>query len=152
MLGWGCRLPGAEAVRVNPAPRAVAADSAALARAAGSVLARLMPGIGRHRVEVRPPATAFDSAVAVLLRDTPEASLPVVEGYSGWIRTRGFTLRGDTAVVLVDWGASRPPAADGLSVYEASYALYFVPEGAVWRYARGRELSVADGGVVRDGP
>ena len=139
-------------MRVAPAPHAVAADSAALVRAVGPVLVRLMPGIGRHRVEVRPPATAFDSAVAVLLRDAPEAILPAVEGYSSWIRTRGFTMRADTAVVLVDWGASRPQVHDELSLYEARHALYFVAEGAAWRYARGRELSVADGGVVRDGP
>lgn len=145
------------ALVLGAAPAAAQApDTAGLARDVGAFLVKtVVPEIGRrNRLEVRssPTATAFDSAVAVFLRATPEAGRPPRRGYQNWIATRHLEFRGDTAVVLVEQGTSWPPPADepySLSLYFDQNHFFFVREPAGWRYVRRKFYSHADGGAVR---
>jgi hypothetical protein len=127
-------------------------DTAGLVSTVGAVLAdSMVPAIGgRNRLEVLTPASAFDSAVATLLRTVPEASLPERPGHRSWIGTRGLEMRGDTAVVLVEIGTSWPPAPDkGMTAYHDRHNLFFVREPGGWRFVRRKFVSHSDIGIVR---
>lgn len=127
-------------------------DTAGLVSTVGAVLAdSIVPTVGRrNRLDVLPPASAFDSAVATLLRTVPEASLPERPGYRSWIGTRGVTMRGDTAVVLVEVGTSWPPRPDeAMTAYFDKHDLFFVRGPQGWRYARRKFVSHSDIGIVR---
>ncbi|HEY7769522.1 hypothetical protein, partial [Longimicrobium sp.] len=113
----------------------------------------VVPQVGRrNRLEVRPPSTAFDSAVALVLQAAPEAALPPRRGYYNWIATRRLAFHGDTAVVLVEQGTGWPAPADdpyALTFYVDQNHFFFVREPAGWRYVRRKFHSHADGGAVR---
>jgi hypothetical protein len=138
---------GAEAGTAQTLP-----DTAGLVTTVGAVLAdSLVPAIGeRNRLEVLPSVSAFDSAVATLLRAVPETSLPERPGHRSWIGTRGLTTRADTAVVLVEIGTSWPVTPDEwLTAYYDRYNLFFVRGPGGWRFIRREFVSHSDAGVVR---
>lgn len=127
-------------------------DTAGLVSTVGAVLAdSIVPAIGRrNRLDVLPPASAFDSAVATLLRDVPEAGLPERPGYRSWVGTRGLAIRGDTAVVLVEVGTSWPPRPDeAMTAYHDRHNLFFVRGPSGWRFVRRTFVSHSDVGIVR---
>jgi hypothetical protein len=135
-----------------PAARAQAApDTAGLARAVGALLVdSVVPRLSRdHGVYLRDPATPFDSAVAAVLREVPGvkgsgARPDTVE----WIGTLGFTLRGDTAAVLVEVGTSAPGEGP-IDTYVEHNAFLFVPGPSGWRFVRREFVQGADFGPVR---
>ncbi|HEX8319460.1 hypothetical protein [Longimicrobium sp.] len=127
-------------------------DTAGLVSTVGALLAdSIVPAIGRrNRLDVLPPASAFDSAVATLLRTVPEASLPERPGYRSWIGTRGVAMRADTAVVLVEVGTSWPPRPDeAMTAYHDKHNLFFVRGPGGWRCVRREFVSHSDIGLVR---
>jgi hypothetical protein len=133
-------LAGAAALALGTAPARAQArpDTAGLVRAAGPLLVdSVVPRLDRGGpTYVRAPETAFDSAMAAILREAPtvEGSRPVPR-YAEWIGTRGFTLRGDTAAVLVETGTSAPTR--GLIDAYIEHNLYlFVPGPSGWRFVR----------------
>ena len=146
----------AAALVLGPAPAAAQVpDTTGLARAVGAFLVKtVLPEIGRrNRIEVGSfSATAFDSAVAVVLEATPEANRPERRGYRSWIATHHLAFRGDTVVVLVEQGTSWPPPDDepySLSMYSDRNNFLFVRGSAGWRFVRREFVSHADGGAVR---
>jgi hypothetical protein len=143
------------ALVLGPTPAAAQApDTAGLASAVGAFLVKtVVPEVGRrNRLEVSAPSTAFDSAVAAILRAAPEAALPPRRGYRNWIATRRLAFRGDTVVVLVEQGTSWPAPADdpySLTMFYDQNNFFFVREPAGWRYVKRKFYSHADGGAVR---
>lgn len=98
------------------------------------------------------PGTAFDSAVAAILRTVPrvrtfEARRPA--GYV-WIATRGLTMRGDTAAVMVEMGVRHPPDGSIIDTYIEQNLYFFVPGAAAgWRFVRREFVRGMDLGPVR---
>jgi hypothetical protein len=142
MMAIACAA--AVAAGTAPAARAQAApDSAALASAVASVLAdSVLPRLaGGKPIVVGPGFTAFDSAVARVLVNVPGTKAPpAVPGAMYSVETRGFTLRGDTAAVLVVTGEwDNPPAKPRIFAYVQEHRYLFVRGPGGWRFA-GREF------------
>ncbi|HEY0015219.1 MAG TPA: hypothetical protein VGC13_02830 [Longimicrobium sp.] len=138
----GARTASAQA---QPDPDGLAAAVGAIV--ADSVLPRLG---GCDPVYIRTPETPFDSAVAALLRTEPDtrafgASRP--EAYE-WVGTRGYTLQGDTASVLVEVGARTPPNG-GIDTYIEENRYLFIRAGGGWRFVRREFVRGMDLGPVR---
>lgn len=101
-------------------------------------------------VYIRTPETPFDSAVAAILRTAPDtrtfgASRP--EAYE-WVGTLGYTMRGDTASVLVEVGDRTPPNG-GIDTYIEQNRYLFVRAGSGWRFVRREFVRGLDLGPVR---
>ncbi|HEY0035303.1 MAG TPA: hypothetical protein VGB66_01385 [Longimicrobium sp.] len=151
MRRWGLAA-AALVLGAEPGTAQTLPDTAGLVRTLGAVLAdSMVPAIGRrNRLDVLPPASAFDSAVATLLREVPEAKLPERPGYRSWIGTHGVAMRGDTAVVLVEVGTSWPPRLDeAMTAYFDKHNLFFARGPQGWRYARRQFVSHSDIDIVR---
>lgn len=137
----------------RPAAAQLSGDSAAVARAAASFLGEnLLPGLARQRpLWLGQPTTPFDWEVTLLLRDAHGLALiPAEERPFGWVVTRGITLAGDTAAVIVETGASLVPTPDRLIdtwIEKQRYVFVRTPGG--WIYQRIEFISVADIGRVR---
>jgi hypothetical protein len=140
--------PGAvrtASAQAQPDPDGLAAAAAGIV--ADSVLPRLG---GCDPVYIRTPETPFDSAVAALLRTEPDtrtfgASQP--DAYE-WVGTRGYTLQGDTASVLVEVGDRTPPNG-GIDTYIEHNRYLFVRAGGGWRFVRREFVRGMDVGGVR---
>jgi hypothetical protein len=144
----------AAAVLALGSPRAAGAqaqpDTAGLVRAVGSVLVdSVVPHLGdRNPNYVLTPATAFDSAVAAVLRDAPGMRTGRRPGAAEWVGTRGFSMRGDTAAVMVEVGTSSPGAGP-IDTYIEDNRFLFVRGPAGWRFVRREFVRGADYGAVR---
>lgn len=127
-------------------------DTAELVRAVAAVLAdSVIPRLngGCDPVYLREPETAFDSAVAALLRDVPGVRASARQPpYSESVGTRGFTMRGDTAAVMVEWDTSSPGGGEFLGYIETNLHL-FVRDERGWRQVRREFVRGADYGGVR---
>jgi hypothetical protein len=143
MLALGAvRTASAQA---QPDPDGLAAAAAAIV--AESVLPRLG---GCDPVYIRTPETPFDSAVAALLRAVPDTRTfggPGPESYV-WVGTRGYTLQGDTASVLVEFGTRVPPDG-GIDTYTEHNRYLFVRAASGWRFVRREFVRGMDAGPVR---
>lgn len=141
-------LGGARTVSAQARP-----DTAGLMHAVTSVLAdSVMPRLGRREpLFVATPATAFDSATAVILRAVPGARTfgPERPPAYGWIGTRGFTMRGDTAAVMVEVGSKAPSDGRAIDTYIEQNLYLFVPDASGWRYVRRQFVRGMDLGPVR---
>lgn len=128
-------------------------DTAALVRAVTSVLAdSVMPRLVRSDpLFVATPAAAFDSATAAILRAVPGARTfpPDRPPSYWWIGTRGFTMQGDTAAVMVEMGSKAPSDGRAIDTYIEQNLFLFVPEGSGWRYVRRQFVRGMDLGPVR---
>ena len=128
------------------------ADSASLVRATASVvIEQVIPYLGgREPNFMVPPATGFDSAVAAIVLRAPgmESRPRPLRANAQWVGTHGFTVRGDTAAVLVEVGTSVPPNG-GIDTYIEKNLYLFVPEGPGWRFVRRQFVSGADSGAIR---
>lgn len=141
-------LGGARTVDAQAQP-----DTAGLVRVVASVLAdSVMPRVVRSEpLFVATPATAFDSATAALLRRVPGARTfgPDRLPQYGWIGTRGFTMRGDTAAVMVETGSKAPSDGRAIDTYIQQDLYLFVRDPSGWRYARRQFVRGMDLGPVR---
>lgn len=142
MMAIACAA--ALAAGTAPAARAQAApDSAALASAVASVLAdSVLPRLATGEpVVVVTGATAFDSAVARVLAGVPGTKAPPAVREAMYpVETRGFTLRGDTAGVLVVTGEwADPRSQQRVFSYIQEHRYRFVRGPGGWRFA-GREF------------
>lgn len=145
----GILLAGA----ARPAAAQAAPDTAALVRAVGTlVVDSIVPRLGdREPNYLLEPETPFDSAVAALLRPHPAISRGKHGRASGaheWVGTRGFTLQGDTAAVVVEAGTYTP----GMGVIDTwiqRTCYLFVPEPGGWRLVGVAWVSDIDAGPVR---
>lgn len=153
MLVPGCAamlaaVPACEARAQAPA------DTDGLARATGTFIADSLVSrlTRRETVYIPAPTTAFDSAVAAILRATPRtatfASDSRPPSYE-WIGTRGFTMRGDTAAVLVEWGSKAPSDGRAIDTYIEENLYLFVRDERGWRYVRREFVQGMDLGPVR---
>ena len=149
-------MAGAAILVVAGAPTASAQaqpDTAGLVRAVTSVLAdSVMPRLTRgDALFVATPATAFDSATATILRGVPGARAfgPDRLPQYAWVGTRGFTMQGDTAAVMVEWGSKAPSDGRAIDTYIEQNLYLFIPDGAGWRYVRRRFVRGMDLGPVR---
>jgi hypothetical protein len=128
-------------------------DTAGLVRAVTSVLAdSVMPRLMRSEpLFVATPAAAFDSATAAILRGVPGARTfgPDRLPQYGWIGTRGFTMQGDTAAVMVEMGSKAPSDGRAIDTYIEQNLFLFVPDASGWRYVRRRFVRGMDLGPVR---
>ncbi|HEX6038330.1 hypothetical protein [Longimicrobium sp.] len=129
-----------------PAARTQVTEDTALVDAVSYVA----QGNYKHRLEVAPGETAFDSAVAGRLRALPAATLPPPQpGYRDWVGTQGVTFAGNTAAVVVRFGTSAPPDGSLIDTYIEDTRYLFVREGAGWRFLRCEFLRGMDLGPVR---
>lgn len=142
LAAGGVRTASAQA---QPDPAGLVPAVAAIV--VDSVISRV--GGGCDPVYIRTPETPFDSAVAAILRTTPDtrtfgASRP--ESYE-WVGTRGYTMRGDTAAVLVEAGSRTPPDG-GIDTYIEENRYLFVRDGGGWRFVRREFVGGMDVGPV----
>lgn len=127
----------------RPATAQARPDTDGLARAAASFLAdSVFSRIGaRDSLFIATPTTAFDSATASAFLAVPGTRAfgrgrpPAYE----WIGTRGYTMRGDTAAVLVEIGTKSPSDGRAIDTYIEQNLYLFVREGGGWRFV-GREF------------
>lgn len=125
-----------------------------LARDAGTFIAdSLVSRLTRKEtVYIPAPTTAFDSAVAAVLRAAPGTatftSNERPDAYE-WIGTHGFTMRGDTAAVLVEWGSKAPSDGRAIDTYIEENLFLFVRDGGRWRFVRREFVQGMDLGPVR---
>jgi len=139
------------------APRTASAqaqpDADGLARAVASVIADALTACrgGCRSTFIPEPRTAFDSAVAVIRHAHPRAVPfgPQRPPSYGWIGTRGFTMRGDTAAVLVEAGSKAPSDGRAIDTYIEENLYLFIPDGAGWRFLRREFVRGMDLGPVR---
>lgn len=139
------------ALGTAPARAQAAPDTAGLVRAVGAVLAdSVIPRLVlRDPVYLLPPETPFDSAAAALLdpvRGVKRGDLPESGGAMG---TRGFTLHGDTATVVVESRSWIPPSKGLITMYVETHHYLFVPGPSGWRFVRRQFIRGADLGAVR---
>jgi hypothetical protein len=135
----------------RPAAAQSQPDTTGLVRAVASIVTdSLIRRVGRGPLYVRPSSTPFDSAVAVLLRADPAISTFRNERLTtyAWLGTRGYTMRGDTAAVLVEFGTTSPPTG-GIDTYIEENLHLFVRDGGGWRYVRREFVRGMDLGAVR---
>lgn len=127
-------------------------DSAGLVRATASVvIEQVIPHLGgREPNFMVPPQAAFDSAVAAIVLRAPGMTRGPrpLRADAQWVGTHGFTMRGDTAAVMVEVGTSVPPNG-GIDTYIEKNLYLFVPGPAGWRFVRRQFVSGADGGAIR---
>lgn len=139
----------------RPASAQTPADTAALVRAVGTLLVdSVVPRLGdRSPNYVLEAGTAFDSAVAAILFQTPGISRGTrgrTRGSHQWVGTRGFTLRGDTAAVMVEVGTHTPRKDRGaIDTWIQQTGYLFVREGAGWRMVGRAWVRDIDAGPVR---
>lgn len=139
-------MAGAAILVLGGAPAASAQaqpDTAVLVRAVTSFLAdSVMPRLGGcNPLFVRTAETAFDTATAAVLLETvpsAEAFGPRPPPAYEWVRTRGFTMRGDTAAVMVEVGSTSPQPGEDIDTYIEQHLYLFVPDASGWRYVRRR--------------
>lgn len=137
-----------------PARAAVAQaqpDTAGLARAVATVLAdSLIPRISdRSPVYLMEVDAAFDFAVRALLKSAPGVNpAPRPSRFGEWVGTRGFTMRGDTAAVLVEFGTAQPTRGP-IDTYIEHNEYLFVPGPSGWRFVRREFVRGMDLGGVR---
>jgi hypothetical protein len=128
-------------------------DTAGLVRAVTSVLAdSVMPRLMRGEpLFVAAPAAAFDSATAAILLGVPGARPfgPERLPQYGWIGTRGFTMHGDTAAVMVERGSKAPSDGRAIDTYIEQNLFLFVPDASGWRYVGRQFVRGMDLGPVR---
>lgn len=112
-----------------------------------SVISRVR---GCDPVYIRTPETPFDSEVATILRAAPDTrtfGAPLPESHQ-WVGTRGYTVQGDTASVLVEVGTQMPPDG-GIDMYIEHNRYLFVREGSGWRFVRREFVRGMHGGPFR---
>jgi ketosteroid isomerase-like protein len=138
---------------VNTFPRQAPPGADGLAAAVGAILADLVVAkiSPAHPLYLSAPGTAFDSAVAAIL-----VAAPPVRPFGTrrpasyqWITTRGFTLRGDTAAVVVEVGSTDPGEGRSIDTYIEQNLYFFVPDAAGWRFVRREFVRGTDLGPVR---
>ncbi|HEU4886196.1 MAG TPA: nuclear transport factor 2 family protein [Longimicrobium sp.] len=138
---------------VNTFPRQAPPGADGLASAVGAFLVDSMIA-GYSSAEplyLSAPGTAFDSAVAAILIAEPRVRTFGTRRPAGyqWITTRDFTLRGDTAAVMVEVGVRHPPDGSPIDTYIEQNLYFFVPDGPGWRCVRREFVRGTDLGSVR---
>jgi predicted alpha/beta superfamily hydrolase len=129
------------------------ADTAGVVRAVAAHLAHAVAERASqdHPVFLGASETAFDSAVAAALLALAPCMAPPSPAPESmtWVRTRGFTMRGDTAAVLMESG-SQSPRTHGITTFIQEYRHLYVPEGDGWRLTGYEHVRSVDIGPVRE--
>lgn len=128
-------------------------DTSTLAPAVGAWLAdSLLNRMPDDRpFYITTPTTPFDSVVAVGMQASHRAE-PVGARRTPkheWVATRGFTLLGDTAAVLVEMGTTSPDEGHAIDTYIEQHLYLFIPAGSGWKFVRRRFVRGMDLGPVR---
>lgn len=144
----------------RPAPAQSSADTIALANAVGDVIGNSLVPALRHGGSLFPhdnrgdpifllePTTAFDGWVTLRLEQAHGLTLMQAQlDTMQWIVTRGMSMRGDTAAVLVEVGTRRRPG--GLHTYVETNRHLFVRTPSGWSFIRREFVRGADAGDVR---
>lgn len=129
-----------------------AADTTALVRA---IADRISEGI-RTRSAARlrhfylgEPTTDFDRRVTLRLQEEHGSRLLDAQtDTADWVVTRGAEFRGDTAVVIYEFGDRRRPG-DGIHTGIETWRIFFVRAVEGWRFVRHVHVRTADIGEVR---
>jgi hypothetical protein len=158
MKPWILLVIAGAAVLASGRVRTVSAqarpDTTGLARAVGTFVAdSVVPRVSRQGpVYLAEPASAFDSAVAVVIRRvsprTATFPSPARPPAYEWIRTRGYSLRGDSVAVMVEIG-SHSDTNDPITTYIEENLYLFVRDGRGWRFVRREFVRGMDLGPVR---
>lgn len=131
-----------------------AADTTTLVRAIadriGEGIRSRSPAALRHYY-LGEPTTDFDRWVTLRLQE--EHALPFREAQAdtaNWVVTRGAEFRGDTAVVIFEFGdRQRPVDRGGIDTGIDTWRIFFVRSSAGWEFVRQVHVSTADLGEVR---
>lgn len=149
-----CWIAALLAASLGGAPAASAqsaADTAEVAAAVAGVIGdSVVPPLrARGRAFAGEPTTRFDRWVTRLLQDAHRLDLLEAQADTAdWVVTRGFTLSGDTAEVMVEVGTRTMPQ-EGIDTYIEKHRYLFVRSRDGWRYVRRVFVSGADLGEVR---
>jgi hypothetical protein len=151
VTGIACIL--ATALVSRAASAQAAADTAGLVRAAVAVVGdSLLP---RMRSGEQPllgePTTEFDRWVTLKLQEQHRLALmPTQADTAEWVVTRGFTIGGDTAAVLIEVGTrSHGQPRTGIDTYIETNRYLFVRTTDGWEFVRREFVRGADLGAVR---
>lgn len=126
------------------------ADTMEVAQATAGVVGDLvLPRLGAGKPPLLgEPTQAFDRWVTLRLQQAHRLEMmPTQADTAQWVVTRGFTVRGDTAAVLVEVGTTEEPSPIGTCV--TTYRYLFVRAPAGWRFVRPEHVSDTVRGEVR---
>jgi hypothetical protein len=153
MHGWALAASLlAATVGMRPAVAAQApADTAGLVTAvAGLIGDSILPRLSsRNRAFLGEPTTSFDATVSLQLEQTRGLTLlPARPDTAEWVVTRGYSIAGDTASIMIEVGTTTRPR-EGIDTYIETnrYVLVRTPTG--WRFVRREFVGGADLGAVR---
>ena len=95
------------------------------------------------------PTTDFDRWVTLRLQEEHGTRLLEAQADTAyWVVTRGAEFRGDTAVVIYEFGERRRPN-DGIHTGIETWRIFFVRVVEGWRFVRQVHVRTADLGDVR---
>lgn len=126
-----------------------ASDTTEVAQAVTSFISdSVIPRLGKRTPLLGEPTQAFDRWVTLRLQQAHRLELmPTPADTADWVVTRGFTVNGDTAAVLVEVGTRARPGS--IHTYIEQNRYYFVRAPSGWKYVRREFVRGADIGDVR---